>query len=109
MMQDQFKGVIGADTMGKSCKPEAAAFDAALHRTSSHPRYTAMVEDSVKNLRTAKSLGMTTVLVAGATTHEEAATQSDLDACVDAVVSQLTHKDFQNKVPQLWRHGQVQI
>ena len=95
--------------MGESCKPEAAAFDAALHRTSSHPRHTAMVEDSVKNLRTAKSLGMMTVLVAGATTHEEAATQNDLAACVDAIVSHLRQEEFQKKVPQLWQlqHGQV--
>ena len=93
--------------MGESCKPEAAAFDAALKCTSTPPHQTAMVEDSVKNLRTAKSLGMTTVLVAGATTHEEAATQSDLDACVDAVVSHLTQEELQMKVPQLWRHRQV--
>ena len=93
--------------MEESCKPEAAAFDAALHSTCSHPRHTAMVEDSVKNLRTAKSLGMMTVLVAGATTHEEAATQSDLDACVDAVVLDLSQEEFQREVPQLWRHRQV--
>ena len=93
--------------MGESCKPEAAAFAAALHCSSSNPSNTAMVEDSVKNLRTAKSLGMTTVLVAGATTHEEAATQSDLDACVDAVVSHMSQEEFQRRVPQLWQHKQV--
>ena len=93
--------------MGGSCKPEAAAFAAALHCSSSVPSRTAMIEDSVKNLHTAKSLGMTTVLVAGATTHEEAATQSDLDACVDAVVLDLSQEEFQREVPQLWRHRQV--
>ena len=88
--------------MGESCKPEKKAFKLALQRCSGDPRCTAMIEDSVKNLRTAKALGMTTVLVASATSHEEGATPSDLEACVDAVVSELSLQQFQEAVPQMW-------
>lgn len=102
MLQDCFKGVIGADTMGDSCKPETKAFDLALQRCSADPRHTAMIEDSVKNLRTAKGLGMTTVLVASATMHEEGAAGSDLSACADAVIAELTLKNLRAAAPQLW-------
>lgn len=105
LLQKCFKGVIGADTMGESCKPELEAFHKALQRCSADPHHTAMFEDSVKNLRTAKQTGMTTVLVASATTHEEKATQSDLKACADAVVSGLSMQEFQKAVPQLWKRG----
>ena len=89
--------------MGESCKPEGKAFELALQRCSADPCRTAMIEDSVKNLRTAKALGMTTVLVASATTQEEGATHSDLEACTDAVVTDLTTHQFQKAVPQLWK------
>ncbi len=89
--------------MGESCKPEGKAFELALQRCSADPCHTAMVEDSVTNLRTAKALGMTTVLVASATTHEEGATSSDLQACADGVVTELTIQHLQKAVPHLWK------
>lgn len=88
--------------MGGSCKPEAIAFELALQRCSADPCCTAMIEDSVKNLTTAKALCMITVLVASATTHEEGATPSDVEASVDAVVSELSVQQFQRALPQLW-------
>ena len=102
VLQDCFRGVIGADAMGESCKPERKAFEVARQRCSADPCRTAMIEDSVKNLRTAKALGMTTVLVASATTHEEGASASDLEAYVDAHVSELTAQQLRNALPQLW-------
>ena len=102
VLQDCFRGVIGADAMGNSCKPEGEAFKVALQRCSAHPSRTAMIEDSAKNLRTAKALGMTTVLVASTTTHEEGASASDLEACVDATVSELTVPQLQSALWQLW-------
>ena len=51
-----FKELEGADTVGKICKPEVKAFDLVLQRCSADPYHTAMVKDSVKNLRTAKEL-----------------------------------------------------
>ncbi len=89
--------------MRESCKPEGKAFELALQRCSADPYRTAMIEDSVKNLRTAKALGMTTVLVASATTHEEGATSSDLETCADGVVTELTTQQFQKAFPQLWK------
>ena len=102
VLQDCFRGVIGADAMGESCKPERKAFEVALQRCSADPCRTAMLEDSVKNLRTAKALGIKSGGGARATTHEEGASASDLEACVDAHVSELTAQQLRKALPQLW-------
>ena len=60
--------------MGDCCKPEKAAFEIALEISGADPSQTAMFEDSFKNLRTAKELGMTTVLLNGETAVEEGMT-----------------------------------
>jgi putative hydrolase of the HAD superfamily len=100
--QDCFEGVIGADTMGDACKPEEAAFHKALRYIGARPAATAMFEDSVKNLRTAKALGMTTLLVAGPTALEEGArAPRDLQHC-DAVVSRLCEEEVRKALPRLW-------
>lgn len=74
-MQGVFDGIIGADSMGDVCKPELAAFQRAVEISGANPASTAMFEDSFKNLQTAKSLGMTTVMVAGETAAEENVTR----------------------------------
>ena len=74
-LQGVFAGIIGADSMGDVCKPEEAAFQRALEISGASPKTTAMFEDSFKNLRTAKKLGMTTILVAGETAAEENVTR----------------------------------
>lgn len=74
-LQGVFTGVIGADSMGDVCKPEKAAFQRAFEISGADPRTSAMFEDSFKNLRTAKALGMTTILVAGETAAEENVTK----------------------------------
>ena len=73
--QDVFAGVIGADSMADVCKPEVAAFQRAFEISGADPKTSAMFEDSFKNLRTAKSLGMTTILVTGETAAEENVTK----------------------------------
>ncbi len=88
--------------MGDSCQPETKAFDLALQRCSADPRHTAMIEDSIKKLRTAKGLGMTTVLIASATMHEEGAAERNPSACADAVIAELTLDCLQAAAPQLW-------
>lgn len=88
--------------MGDSCKPEAAAFAAALRHTGADPARTAMLEDSVKNLRAAKALGMTTLLVTGATAAEEGADAAAL-ACCDATVAALHEADVRTALPRLWQ------
>lgn len=69
--QGLFKGVIGADAMGEHCKPDLPAFAHAVQIAAAQPERCLMVEDSLKNLRTARTLGMTTMLVLGQTAHEE--------------------------------------
>ena len=61
--------------MGDVCKPEVAAFQKAFEISGASPKTSAMLEDSFKNLRTAKSLGMTTILVVGETAAEENVTK----------------------------------
>ena len=103
LWQDCFMGVIGADSMGSSCKPEMAAFGVALQHAGADPGRTAMFEDSVKNLRAAKeSLGMTTLLVTGATAAEEGATGGAL-ACCDAIVPVLHEAEVRTALPGLWQ------
>ena len=52
-----------------------------------------------------KGAGMTKPLVARATAHEDEATQSDLKACADAAVSDMTLKQVCKSLPQLWRRS----
>ena len=61
-MQGIFEGVIGAYSMGDVCKPEHAAFQKAIDICGADPKNIAMFEDSFKNLRTAKELGMASLL-----------------------------------------------
>lgn len=62
--------------MGVHCKPEREAFAAAFKVSGANPLQSAMLEDSLKNLRTAKALGMTTILIAGETAREENVSRS---------------------------------
>jgi putative hydrolase of the HAD superfamily len=102
MHQDCFTGVIGADMMGDTCKPEPAAFQIALNHIGAKPENSAMFEDSVKNLRTAKAMGMTTLLITGPTALEEgASTPSALSHC-DGIVSTLSEPAVRKALPVLW-------
>ncbi|KAL7550637.1 hypothetical protein ACHAWF_013856 [Thalassiosira exigua] len=47
------------------CKPDEGSFDLVLKRAGAQAEECVMVEDSMKNMRVAKALGMRTVLVAG--------------------------------------------
>ncbi len=88
--------------MGDTCKPEPAAFKIALKHIGANPASTAMFEDSVKNLRTAKALGITTLLIAGPTALEEgASTSADLQHC-DGIVSSLSEAEVRRALPNLW-------
>ena len=58
--------IFGVDDILPLCKPESAAFERVLESAGiSDPRECVMVEDSMKNIRAAKAMGMRTVLVAG--------------------------------------------
>ena len=85
-----FEGVLGADFMGDVCKPELAAFEKVVKHTGCDPLHTAMFEDSLRNLVTAKALGMRTVLVGATTLAEEGPAQELLAATLDASISVCT-------------------
>jgi len=48
-----------------NCKPDQASFELVLDRIGAKAHETIMVEDSMKNIRMAKALGMRTILVVG--------------------------------------------
>jgi putative hydrolase of the HAD superfamily len=74
-LQGLFKGVIGADAMGDVCKPDPAAFEIALRMSGADASRTVLFEDSLKNLRTAKALGLSTLLIDSKTAEEEGGTR----------------------------------
>ena len=94
-----FRGVLGADFQGGVCKPEPAAFARVLQHTGCDPRRTVFFEDSLKNLVTAKALGMHTVLIGGATAAEEGGA---LAGVVDAQVPLCGLDAVRAALPQLW-------
>lgn len=59
-----FEGVIDIRAIQFACKPEPAAYQAALAITGqADPRRCLILDDSIVNLQTARQFGMTTVLV----------------------------------------------
>jgi putative hydrolase of the HAD superfamily len=60
---DCFEQVIGIEDVGLCSKPERSAYEQVLARLGVRGDECIMVEDSLRNLRPAKALGMTTVLV----------------------------------------------
>ncbi|HEX8987426.1 MAG TPA: pyrimidine 5'-nucleotidase [Rhodocyclaceae bacterium] len=62
-IRGQFDSVWTIERLRFQPKPQLAGFRRLLHRERLDPRTCVMIEDSPANLRTAKSLGMKTVLV----------------------------------------------
>ncbi|MDX5410934.1 MAG: pyrimidine 5'-nucleotidase [Thauera sp.] len=60
-----FADVVGIEDLGYQPKPGIRAYRSLLHRQRLNAAQCIMVEDSPVNLRTAKRLGMRTVLVGG--------------------------------------------
>eukprot|EP00873_Tetraselmis_striata_P037893 jgi/Tetstr1/458157/TSEL_044648.t1 len=103
-IESHFKGVIGADFMDPLAKPQEEAFKRALDFMGASAKTTWMFEDSVKNLRSCKQMGMTTVLVTGLTTAEEGASADALlqEGTVDYVVSDCSEAEIRAKIPALF-------
>ena len=59
--------VFAVDDVLPACKPEPEAFEKIFKKLGgdTKPHECVMVEDSMKNIRVAKALGMRTVLIAG--------------------------------------------
>ncbi|KAL3802375.1 hypothetical protein HJC23_007200 [Cyclotella cryptica] len=61
----QSKQLFAVNDVLPHCKPDHGAFQLVLEKIGVVPRECIMVEDSMKNIRVAKSLGMKTILVVG--------------------------------------------
>jgi putative hydrolase of the HAD superfamily len=87
--------VFAVEDVLPQCKPEPAAFCKVLESAGSAPERSVMLEDSLKNVRAAKALGMHTVFVRGA----EAAQQehaSVIDVALESV------SELRRVAPQIW-------
>jgi putative hydrolase of the HAD superfamily len=62
-VDEHFEQVIGIEDVGLLNKPYRVAYERVLNRLDAWGPECIMVEDSARNLRPAKALGMTTVLV----------------------------------------------
>ena len=100
--------VFAVEDVMPACKPEPAAFLKVLSAVGSAPERAVMFEDSMKNIRACKALGMGTVLVdeaAGAGTGGEAGLLGDVpvsgDPAVDATVRHIGQ--IRSVLPGLWQ------
>jgi putative hydrolase of the HAD superfamily len=63
-LSDCFEGIIDVRAIGFLCKPEIEAYQRALSLASEEkPEQCVLIDDSIRNLSSAKKLGFTTVLV----------------------------------------------
>lgn len=101
--------IFAVDDVLPACKPEPAAFEKIFKSLGVSAESCVMIEDSMKNVRAAKALGMRTVLVTG----KDAASQDgpetlgkgdDLpqadDPAVDIVVRSVG--ELKTALPGLW-------
>jgi putative hydrolase of the HAD superfamily len=107
-LEDCFEGVLGADFMGEQAKPQRAVFERALKHIGTQPQHCGMLEDSLKNLKQAKEMGIHTILVAGPTLLEEAG--GSLDSArlaaqhgVNAAITVLHEDELRQQMPHLWQ------
>lgn len=104
--------LFAVDDVLPSCKPEKEAFQKVFDAVGVEAEECIMVEDSMKNIRRAKELGMKTILVRGkqGATAEAAAASSEAtkpgdapqvaDPAVDAVLD--TIEQLRDVLPGLW-------
>jgi len=103
--------LFAVDDVLPHCKPEKEAFDAIFKRVGvTSPEECVMIEDSMKNVRRAKELGMKTVLVTGKT--RRAAGDSGVydtpegeDPAVDVAIE--TIEELRTALPGLWEQPAV--
>lgn len=100
--------LFAVDDVLPHCKPEREAFEKVFETLGVKPGECIMVEDSMKNIRKAKELGMKTVLVTGLPTGNKTAGEltkpgdapNESDAAVDAVIEQASQ--LRDVLPGLW-------
>ena len=104
--------LFAVDDVLPYCKPEKEAFEVIFSKLGLHvlPDECIMIEDSMKNIRSAKALGMKTVLVTGSS---KSITEGDLvkvsdypyesnDPSVDAAIE--TIEQLRDALPSLWKN-----
>jgi putative hydrolase of the HAD superfamily len=91
--EDKF--IFGVEDVLPVCKPEAAAFQKVLDAVGSEAARSVMFEDSLKNIRASKALGMRTVFLRGADVPQD----SDM-AAIDTVLDKAG--DLRRRLPGLW-------
>jgi len=107
--------VFAVDDVLPYCKPEAQAFQAIFDKVGCKAEECVMIEDSMKNVRQAKQLGMQTVIVLGkgrstnngnntAADDAEATKSGDAPVADDPAVdvSIETVNELQSVLPGLW-------
>eukprot|EP00927_Polykrikos_kofoidii_P049283 TRINITY_DN43361_c0_g1_i1.p1 TRINITY_DN43361_c0_g1~~TRINITY_DN43361_c0_g1_i1.p1 ORF type:complete len:331 (-),score=57.68 TRINITY_DN43361_c0_g1_i1:117-986(-) len=98
------------------CKPQKEAFAKVLAAVSATPEQAVMFEDSMKNIRACKALGMRTVLIdEGAETRTEQPALADSEAwmagdvpmpqdpSVDVVLRNI--REIRERLPELWKRS----
>lgn len=96
--------IFAVDDVLPACKPEVAAFNKVLDSVGSTAAKAVMFEDSIKNCRAAKAMGMGTVLIDEGLAGGEALLLEDTadasDPAVDCVMSHIS--EIREKLPCLW-------
>jgi putative hydrolase of the HAD superfamily len=101
--------LFAVDDVLPYCKPEAKAFEIIFEKLGiDRPEDCIMVEDSMKNIRQAKALGMKTVLITGRNENERILQQDKPEATDPAVdCSMETIEEFPLRLPGLWKESPV--
>jgi len=99
--------VFGIEDVLPAAKPERAAFEKVMKTVGLRADRTVIFEDSMKNIKACKAMGMHTVLIserAGGSSGGEAALLDDLpspdDPAVDVVVRRISQ--MRTAIPGLW-------
>lgn len=95
--------LFAVDDVLPFCKPEKEAFDTIFQRIHMIPEECIMVEDSMKNIRRAKELGMKTIFIAGQGNlgdDHASRVSSEIDPAVDVAIE--TVEQLQTQLPALW-------
>jgi putative hydrolase of the HAD superfamily len=98
---DAFEKVYGGVFTAPACKPQREAFEKVFTDLGRDvdPRRCVMFEDSMKNVKAAKSFGMTTVFVR---TRGEDALDEDVETYCDAVVDEIDFEQLRRQLPELF-------
>lgn len=106
--------LFAVDDVLPYCKPEREAFETIFHRVGVTAEECVMIEDSMKNIRCAKELGMKTVLITGrrrsaGSDASEATKPGDAPVRDDPAVDVALHTvdELRRALPGLWQRPTV--